>query len=111
MDLKIINRKYYWLKVTFFIIAFLFIITICLVVFAVEYKNLTGFLILIEFLSIVVFLHFLGSLAKTFGKSALTWNFFAFFSAPIGLIVAFLMMSYNVSVARRDVRERKEFPK
>ena len=102
MNLEKINHNYYLLKVAFFIFILLFIITICLAVFEVEYSNLIGFLILIELLSIVAFLYFLGSLAKLFGKSALTWNIYAFFTAPFGLIVALLMMTNNVQVARRD---------
>ena len=72
-----------------------------MVVNGIEFSKPIEYLLIIELFSIFTYLYFLGSLAREFGKSAFTWNFLTFATGPLGIIVAFLMMTNNVQLARR----------
>ena len=101
MNLEKINHRYYWLKLTFFMTFIIIINAICMINFEAT-EPIVKTSVLLIFIPYILFLYFLGSLAKLFGKSIFTWVFLTWVGNTFGLIVAFLMMTNNVQVARRD---------
>jgi len=104
MNLEKINRKYYWLKVTFFT-------PICLMLGWVYLGAIDGpklifnsfFLLAIAFN--IAYLYFLGSLARLFGKSGFFWVFLTIVFAGGGTVISFILMMGNVARANKQQQE------
>ena len=101
MNLEKINHRYFWLKITFFMTFIILINAICMIEFEAP-EPLVKTSVLLIFIPYILFLYFLGSLAKIFDRSVFTWVFLTWAGNAFGIIIAFFMMTNNVRVVRRD---------
>lgn len=101
MEIDKLNKKYIWLKVTFFIPLFLMIGFIY--IGATDGPRL--FLNSLFWLALtfnIAYLYFLGSMARLLGKSAFFWVFLTFIFSAGGVIISFILMMGNVAAANKQ---------
>lgn len=108
MDIDKINKKYLWLKVTFFIPLFIMIGVVIGIIYtgaSDEPKSIFETLFWLALVFNIAYLYFLGSLARLFGKSGFFWVFLTIIFSGAGVLISFILMMGNVARANKQQEE------